>query len=336
MDIITHRLLGIDHPEPKKYQVISVDQTIALGISSVVPKEEKTHNLINNEDAAAVVQIPELEITLAMVADSHDGYVASHEAVKLFPEFLLKTGIKQADTEEQIKQKYVDALILLSDTLPNIISSSKIIYERKNVHPIGDHSSTTFMSVLKIASNYYYLGTGDSFFARIRDNQLKIGASGRNFIGSNDGLSIKLIENNPEYKRLEKMIEDQANRNGYDYDAPGIKELSIQRNVMYSMKLPSTYTLDYVAQILPVRKLDVQTGDTLLLCTDGYDLRQKIICTEIKPLQELTIELVKQYPQPEQALKELFETILDRKKLSSQYKGASVDDNVAAILLRIN
>ncbi len=82
-------LLGKDHPDPKSFKVIGLYQDMALGISSVVPKEVKTHNLINNEDACGVYENDFPGLTLSMIADSHDGYVASHEAILRFPEFLM-------------------------------------------------------------------------------------------------------------------------------------------------------------------------------------------------------------------------------------------------------
>lgn len=48
------KLLGKDYSDPATFGVVSIDDKSAIGIASVVTKEQKSHNWANNEDAAGI------------------------------------------------------------------------------------------------------------------------------------------------------------------------------------------------------------------------------------------------------------------------------------------
>lgn len=109
-------LLGKDHDDPSNVAVESIGDDLAVGISSVVSKEAKSHNWANNEDATGIWR--KGNVTIGMVADAHRGYVASQEAVLRFPEIFMK---RYDPNGKDIRQSHLESVIDLCKALEGLV-----------------------------------------------------------------------------------------------------------------------------------------------------------------------------------------------------------------------
>lgn len=273
-------LLGNDHPEPKAIKVVSLSEDIAIGISSVVDKSMKTHNLVNNEDACGVYINDELNILLAMVADSHSGYVASHEAVKRFPEILTESLKDRA--EDDIRQAYLDSVLSLSANLLLVGRKSGVTYPGE-YHAQGDISASTFFSVLKFNGKFYAIGCGDSYTAIIRDASVNIMRPNCvNFLGYTN-LIQKIKEEFYQYDNKFRAISEKYQEK-IKADRDKVNELCDQEQEEMrkfdqeytSSPLPLLdFNSDHVRNVIRVHEIPVISGDVIFQCTDGIELDRK-------------------------------------------------------------
>lgn len=271
-------LLGVDRPEPKQYEIKAVSPEIVMGISSVVDKTWKTHNLINNEDACGTYLDDHLR--LVMVADSHDGYVSSHEAVKRFPGFLKER--LSLESPEQVMQTYLESVIAFYEELSGIGRKSGIIYEREGVHSIEDFSSTTFHSIVNVAGDYYVIDCGDSYTAIISGEKLEVIKPRCGFFLGTSRIREKIVESYFEYERKYRAIVNKyramESSNQTHEDAVRLWERESTEQTELSHELQQVivpnyhHTRDYVRKVIPIHKLKVKKGDIIFQCTDGIEL----------------------------------------------------------------
>lgn len=156
--VIEKYLLGKDHDDPERYAVEVLDQDTAIGIASVVRKEQKPHNWFNNEDAVGVYR--DKDIAILMVADAHLGRFTSEQAVLTFSGFF-KEAFERLKRND-IAQAYLEAVVRLSYDL------------NKRRNATGDGSNTQFHSFIAYGRQYYSVGIGDCYRALISGDTLTI------------------------------------------------------------------------------------------------------------------------------------------------------------------
>ncbi|HLG23916.1 MAG TPA: protein phosphatase 2C domain-containing protein [Candidatus Nanoarchaeia archaeon] len=233
-------LLGKDYNDPTTFGVKAIDDKFAIGIASVVTKEHKRHNWANNEDATGIWTNG--DVTIAMVADAHWGYVASQEAVLRFPNVFQKKYVELAGKD--VRQVYLEAILDLCDNeLLDLGKRSGVSYGLNFMQQEQfDSSNSQFYSVIKIDGKHYFVGLGDCLCAIVGADSLTNVESQNIAYGEVGGLSPR------NYMRMSR------NEGGLAKDA----------NIHFDDPL--------VRKGVDVKELNVNPGDTIFMCTDGYTL----------------------------------------------------------------
>lgn len=235
------KLFGKDYGEPTTFGVDSIDDKFAIGLASVVTTKQKRHNWANNEDATGIWTNG--GISIAMVADAHWGYIASQEAVLRFPDVFLRKY--ESLTGKDVRQIYLEAILELCETeLNKVGKKSGVSYGKDFIgQEIFDDSSSQFYSVVKIGGKYYFVGLGDCSCAIVGSNSLTNIESQNVVYGA---LGSALGPRN--YMRMSQNEEGLAREANLHFDDP------------------------LVRKGVDVKVLQVNPGDTIFMCSDGYPI----------------------------------------------------------------
>lgn len=230
-------LFGKDHPDPQEYFVDAISDDVGIGIASVVPKEHKSHNWANNEDAVGFYEGDRVRIM--MTADAHWGYVASQEAVLQFPG-IFNENLKDG---KDIRQSYLESCLKLCEDLAGVGQRSGVSHGKNFMgQDVRDDSVSQFHSVVNIGREYYFVGMGDCLTHVIsQEGNKRIKTIGRNqsFVGSH--------LNPRQYMRPS------------DYDAGLDRDAEIR------------FDDPLVRKGVDVVQLSVRKGDLIFMSTDGYN-----------------------------------------------------------------
>ncbi len=264
-------LFGREHDDPKRFEVLeSPAGFTALAIASVVVKEQKSHNRVNNEDAAGYYFDDQLQIW--MVADAHDGYVASEQAVVRFP-LAMRTRLA-ARVDEPFEQLYLEALLALATDMRDVGRCSGVTYGERFGQPVVDTSVTQFTSVIRVSGQYYACSLGDSRLSVLRGTELmpvRVESLGYGALGS--GLTPY------RYMRVDQNAENIPDGTPVRFDDPLVRKGA------------------------DIKRLDVSPGDVLLLWTDGLKFDSPTAGTR---LQQVFAE------GPRAGLESVFSCLVDR------------------------